>query len=82
MISLSPTYPKGIPKEIIEEFESKIDRKVLGNCVASGTVIIQELGDEHMKTGYPIVYTSADSVSRLLATKILYLLKNSIATAK
>ena len=52
-----PTYPKGFPKEIIEEFESKIDRKVLGNCVASGTVIIQELGDEHMKTGYPIVYT-------------------------
>lgn len=60
-----PTYPKGFPKEIIEEFESKIDRKVLGNCVASGTVIIQELGDEHMKTGYPIVYTSADSVFQI-----------------
>ena len=60
-----PTYPKGFPKEIIEEFESKIGRKVLGNCVASGTVIIQELGDEHMKTGYPIVYTSADSVFQI-----------------
>ena len=60
-----PTYPNGFPKEIIEEFESKIGRKVLGNCVASGTVIIQELGDEHMKTGYPIVYTSADSVFQI-----------------
>lgn len=60
-----PTYPKRFPKEIIEEFESKIGRKVLGNCVASGTVIIQELGDEHMKTGYPIVYTSADSVFQI-----------------
>lgn len=60
-----PTYPKGFPKEIIEEFESKIGRKVLGNCVASGTVIIQELGNEHMKTGYPIVYTSADSVFQI-----------------
>ncbi len=60
-----PTYPKGFPKEIIEEFESKIGRKVLGNCVASGTIIIQELGDEHMKTGYPIVYTSADSVFQI-----------------
>lgn len=60
-----PTYPKGFPKEIIEEFEIKIGRKVLGNCVASGTVIIQELGDEHMKTGYPIVYTSADSVFQI-----------------
>ena len=60
-----PTYPNGFPKEIIEEFESKIGRKVLGNCVASGTVIIQELGDEHMKTGCPIVYTSADSVFQI-----------------
>ncbi len=60
-----PTYPNGFPTEIIEEFESKIGRKVLGNCVASGTVIIQELGDEHMKTGYPIVYTSADSVFQI-----------------
>lgn len=60
-----PTYPNGFPNEIIEEFESKIGRKVLGNCVASGTVIIQELGDEHMKTGCPIVYTSADSVFQI-----------------
>lgn len=61
------TYPQGFPKEIIDEFESKIGRKILGNKVASGTVIIDELGEEHMKTGYPIVYTSADSVFQIAA---------------
>lgn len=61
------TYPDGFPKNIIEEFESKIGRKVLGNKVASGTVIIDELGEEHQKTGYPIVYTSADSVFQIAA---------------
>ncbi|WP_291580052.1 phosphopentomutase [Clostridium sp. UBA6640] len=61
------TYPKGFPKEIIEEFESRIGRKVLGNKVASGTAIIEELGEEHIKTGDPIVYTSADSVFQIAA---------------
>ncbi|NEU03599.1 phosphopentomutase [Clostridium senegalense] len=61
------TYPQGFPKEIIDEFESKIGRKILGNTVASGTVIIDELGEEHMRTGYPIVYTSADSVFQIAA---------------
>lgn len=61
------TYPNGFPKEIIDEFEAKIGRKVLGNKVASGTAIIEELGEEHMKTGYPIVYTSADSVFQVAA---------------
>lgn len=61
------TYPQGFPKEIIDEFESKIGRKILGNTVASGTVIIYELGEEHMRTGYPIVYTSADSVFQIAA---------------
>ncbi len=62
-----PTYPNGFPPEIIEEFERRIGRKVLGNKPASGTVIIQELGEEHLKTGYPIVYTSADSVFQIAA---------------
>ncbi|MCX7696041.1 MAG: phosphopentomutase [Caloramator sp.] len=62
-----PTYPNGFPKELIEEFESKIGRKVIGNKPASGTAIIEELGDEHVKTGYPIVYTSADSVFQIAA---------------
>jgi phosphopentomutase len=62
-----PTYPQGFPQEIIDEFEARIGRKVLGNYAASGTVIIQDLGDEHVRTGYPIVYTSADSVFQIAA---------------
>lgn len=62
-----PTYPNGFPKEIIEAFESQIKTKILGNCVASGTTIIEELGKKHMQTGYPIVYTSADSVFQIAA---------------
>lgn len=61
------TYPNGFPKELMAEFEAKIGRGTLGNTVASGTVIINELGDEHMKTGKPIVYTSADSVFQIAA---------------
>ena len=62
-----PTYPNGFPPEIIEAFEKAIGRKVLGNKPASGTVIIEELGEEHLRTGYPIVYTSADSVFQIAA---------------
>ena len=62
-----PTYPQGFPPEIISSFETRIGRKVLGNKTASGTEIIQELGEEHMKTGFPIVYTSADSVFQIAA---------------
>lgn len=61
------TYPNGFPKEVIQKFEGKIGRKVIGNIVASGTEIIKQLGDEHVKTGYPIVYTSADSVFQIAA---------------
>jgi phosphopentomutase len=62
-----PTYPKGFPKAVIAQFEREIGRKTLGNYPASGTVIIQDLGDEHVRTGYPIVYTSADSVFQIAA---------------
>lgn len=62
-----PTYPDGFPSEVIEDFEAKIGRKTLGNYPASGTVIIEELGVEHISTGYPIVYTSADSVFQIAA---------------
>lgn len=61
------TYPQGFPKEIVAEFEKNIGRKILGNKPASGTEIIKELGEEHLKTGYPIVYTSADSVFQIAA---------------
>lgn len=61
------TYPNGFPKDIIEEFEKKIGIGVIGNEVASGTEIIERLGEEHIKTGKPIVYTSADSVFQVAA---------------
>jgi phosphopentomutase len=62
-----PTYPEGFPAELIAEFEQRIGRKSIGNVVASGTTIIDELGPEHMETGFPIVYTSADSVFQIAA---------------
>ncbi len=60
-----PTYPDGFPPEVIEPFERAVGRRVLGNVAASGTEIIAELGDEHLRTGRPIVYTSADSVFQI-----------------
>lgn len=62
-----PTFPGGFPPAIIEAFEQRIGRRVLGNVVASGTEIIDRLGAEHMRTGRPIVYTSADSVFQIAA---------------
>ncbi len=62
-----PTYPQGFPDEVILPFQKAIEKKVLGNKPASGTVIIKELGKEHLETGYPIVYTSADSVFQIAA---------------
>ena len=62
-----PTYPAGFPPELIAEFERRIGRKSLGNVVASGTAVIDELGPRHMETGFPIVYTSADSVFQIAA---------------
>jgi len=60
-------YPHGFPPEIMSEFERRIGRKSLGNVAASGTEIIKQLGPEHMRTGSPIVYTSADSVFQVAA---------------
>jgi len=62
-----PLYPHGFPPEVMDEFERQIGRKTLGNIPASGTEIIRELGVEHMRTGYPIIYTSADSVFQIAA---------------
>ncbi len=64
-----PTYPNGFPKKLIQEFEQKIGTKTLGNYPRSGTEILKELGDNHLRTGYPIVYTSADSVFQIAAHK-------------
>ncbi len=62
-----PTYPRGFPPEDIGPFEARIGRRVLGNRSASGTEIIAELGQEQLRTGFPIVYTSADSVFQIAA---------------
>lgn len=62
-----PVYPDGFPPALIRAYEERIGRKVLGNKVASGTAIIEELGEQHMATGLPIVYTSADSVFQIAA---------------
>lgn len=62
-----PVYPNGFPQEIIKTLEKAIGRKIIGNKPASGTEIIKELGEYHIRTGYPIVYTSADSVFQIAA---------------
>lgn len=62
-----PVFPHGFPRELMDEFERRIGRGTLANKAASGTAIIDELGPEHMRTGKPIVYTSADSVFQIAA---------------
>lgn len=62
-----PLYPDGFPREVMDDFETQIGRSSLGNKAASGTEIIDELGEEHVRTGSPIVYTSADSVFQIAA---------------
>jgi len=62
-----PLYPHGFPADVIQEFERRIGRGSLGNYAASGTEIIKELGEQHLRTGKPIVYTSADSVFQVAA---------------
>jgi phosphopentomutase len=62
-----PLFPHGFPPEVMNEFERRVGRRTLGNKAASGTEIIEELGEEHMRTGSPIVYTSADSVFQIAA---------------
>src|SRR5215471_8712755 len=62
-----PTFPHGFPADVITEFERRIGRRILGNVVASGTEIIDRFGAEHLRTGMPIVYTSADSVFQIAA---------------
>src|SRR5271154_4206506 len=62
-----PVYKRGFPPELIAEFERRIGRRTLANKPASGTEILKELGAEHVRTGYPIVYTSGDSVFQIAA---------------
>jgi phosphopentomutase len=62
-----PLFPNGFPRDILDPFEARIGRSSIGNKAASGTEIIKELGERHMRTGSPIVYTSADSVFQVAA---------------
>lgn len=62
-----PTYPEGFPPDVLNEFERRTGYRALGNYPASGTEIIKQLGEEHIRTGQPIVYTSADSVFQIAA---------------
>ena len=74
-VSLSspfPTFPDGFPEEVIRPFEEAIGTHVIGNKPTSGTAILDELGEEHMKTGFPIVYTSADSVFQIACHEEIY----------
>lgn len=64
-----PTYPQGFPEDVIRQFEAAIGTMVIGNKPASGTAILDELGEEHMRTGHPIVYTSGDSVFQIACHK-------------
>lgn len=77
-----PTFKSGFPQELIEQFEKQIGRKTLGNEVASGTEIIARLGTEHMRTGYPIIYTSADSVFQIAAHEEVIPLEELYAMCK
>ena len=67
-----PTYPDGFPPEVTDRLEQAFGCGILGNCVASGTQIIKDLGEEHMRTGKPIVYTSADSVMQIACHEQVY----------
>ena len=62
-----PTFPHGFPEDAMRDYERRIGRRTLGNIVASGTQIIVDLGSEHIRTGWPIIYTSADSVFQIAA---------------
>lgn len=66
-----PTFPNGFPQDFIEKFEQAVGRGTLGNKPASGTAILDELGEEHLKTGKLIVYTSADSVFQIAANEAI-----------
>ena len=70
-----PVYPDGFPQDIIQAFEDIIGTKTIGNIASSGTEIIKNLGDIHVKTGYPIVYTSADSVFQIAAHENVILIE-------
>jgi phosphopentomutase len=77
-----PTFPDGFPPDVIEAFEARIGRKSMANVVGSGTEIMDRFGAEHMRTGQPIVYTSADSVFQILAHEDVIPIEEQYAICK
>ncbi len=78
-----PLYPEGFPKELLQKFLAVTKcAGYLGNKPASGTEIIKELGDEHVKTGYPIIYTSGDSVLQIAAHEDVIPLRSCMKSVK
>jgi phosphopentomutase len=67
-----PTYPQGFPQDLISKIETTIGHKLIGNKPSSGTVILNEYGEEHLRTGFPIIYTSADSVLQIACNESVY----------
>ncbi len=77
-----PVFPGGFPVALMEAFEARVGTRTLGNVAASGTEIIARLGDEHCRTGYPIVYTSADSVFQIAAHEQIFGLERLYAACR
>ena len=67
-----PTFPEGFPRSFLDAYEARIGHRTIGNKPASGTAILEELGEEHLRTGCPIVYTSADSVFQIACHEDVY----------
>jgi phosphopentomutase len=77
-----PTFPHGFPPDVIEAFEARIGRQAIGNVVGSGTDVMERFGAEHMRTGRPIVYTSADSVFQILAHELVIPIEEQYAICR
>jgi phosphopentomutase len=77
-----PTFPHGFPPDLIEAFEARIGRQTIGNVVGSGTEVMDRFGEEHMRTGRPIVYTSADSVFQILAHELVIPIEEQYAICR
>ena len=77
-----PTFPNGFPPEVIEAFEARIGRKTMANVVGSGTDVMERFGADHMRTGRPIVYTSADSVFQILAHELVIPIEEQYAICR
>src|SRR3954454_3827798 len=77
-----PVFPNGFPADIIQAFEARIGRQTMANVVGSGTEVMERFGADHMRTGRPIVYTSADSVFQILAHELVIPIEEQYAICR